>query len=101
MDNIWMKQWGLQKAATNGMPPPPMVHNTAFPPPHMPPQNAGLTADIGRSIDIALKTAPTPLGVLPTGTKDVDVVRLYTRDEYGLLMAFCNVVRARNLPSIW
>jgi hypothetical protein len=29
------------------MPSPPMVHNTAFPPPHMPPQNTGLTADIG------------------------------------------------------
>jgi hypothetical protein len=28
------------------MHPPPMVHNTAFPPPHMPPQNTGLTADI-------------------------------------------------------
>ncbi len=24
-----------------------------------------------------------------------------TRDEYGLLMAFCKVVRARDLPSIW
>jgi hypothetical protein len=83
------------------MPPPPMVQNTAFPPPHMPPQNTGLAADIGQAIGIALKTASTPSGVLPTGTKDVDVVHPYTRDEYGLLMAFCNVVQACNLPSIW
>jgi hypothetical protein len=38
---------------------------------------------------------------MPTGTKDTKVVRPYMRDEYGLLMAFCNVVRAHNLPSIW
>jgi hypothetical protein len=83
------------------MPLPPMVHNTAFSPPHMPPQNTGLAADIGQAIGIALKTASTPSGVLPTGTKDINVVRPYTRDEYGLLMAFCNVVRAHDLPSIW
>ena len=46
-------------------------------------------------------TALTPSGVLPTGTKDVDVMRSYTRDEYGLLMVFCNIVWAHNLPSIW
>jgi hypothetical protein len=67
----------------------------------MPPQKTGLTADISRAIGIALKTASTPSGVLPTGTKDVDVVPPYTRDEYGLLMVFCNIVRARDLPSIW
>ncbi len=43
----------------------------------------------------------TPSGVLPTGTKDVDVMRSYTRDEYGLLMAFYNIVWTRDLPSIW
>jgi hypothetical protein len=83
------------------MPPPPMVHNTAFSPPHMPPQNTGLTTDIGQAIGIALKTASTPSGVLLTGTKDVNVVRPYTRDEYGLLMEFCNVVWAHDIPSIW
>jgi hypothetical protein len=83
------------------MPPPPMVHNTAFPPPHMPPQNTGLAADIGQAISIGPKTASIPSGVLPMRTKDVDVMRPYTRDEYGLLMVFCNIVRACNLPSIW
>jgi hypothetical protein len=83
------------------MPPPPMVHNTAFPPPHRPPQNTGLAADIRQAIGIALKTASTPSRVLPTGTKDIDVMCPYTRDEYGLPMVFCNVVRACNLLSIW
>ncbi len=83
------------------MPPPPMVHITAFPPPHMPPQNTGLAADIGRAIGIALKIALTSSGVLPTGTKDVNIMCPHTRDEYRLLMVFCNVVRAHNLPSIW
>jgi hypothetical protein len=35
------------------------------------------------------------------GTKDTEVVQPYMRDEYGLLMAFCNVVRACDLLSIW
>ncbi len=70
------------------MPSPPMVHITAFPPPHMPPQNTGLAADIGQAIGIGLKIASTPSGVLPTGTKDIDVMCPYTRDEYGLLMVF-------------
>jgi hypothetical protein len=67
----------------------------------MPPQSTGLAADIRQAIGIALRTLLSPSGVMPTGTKDTKVVRPYTRDEYGLLMEFCNVVRARNLPSIW
>ncbi len=83
------------------MPPPQMALNNAFPSPHMPPQNTGLAANIGQAIGIALKTATTPRGIFPAGTKDVKVVQPYTRDKYGLIMAFCNVVRARNLPRIW
>jgi hypothetical protein len=83
------------------MPPPQMAHNNAFPPPNMPPQNTGLAADIGRAIGIALKTAMTPGGISPMGTKDVEVMRPYTRDKYGLIMAFCNIVCAHDLPCIW
>ncbi len=83
------------------MPPPQTSHNNAFPPPHMPPQNTGLAADIDQAISIALKTAMTPGGISPMGTKDVKVVWPYTRDKYGLIMAFCNVVCTRNLPRIW
>jgi hypothetical protein len=67
----------------------------------MPPQSTSLTMDIGRAIGIALRTLSSPSGVMPTGTKDTKVVQPYTRDEYGLLMAFCNVVRSCDLPSIW
>ncbi len=82
------------------MPPSQTAHNNAFPPPHMPPQSTGLTANIGRAIGIALKTATTPGGILPMGTKNVEVVRPYTRDKYGLIMVFCNVVCACDLPRI-
>jgi hypothetical protein len=83
------------------MPLPQTAHNNAFLPPHMPPQNTGLAADIRQAVGIALKTSTTPGVILPMGTKDVEVVRPYTRGEYGLIMAFCNVVHARNLPRIW
>jgi hypothetical protein len=63
-DNNEVRQWiGQRLDETMGpcrkpppmvMPPPPMVHNTAFSPPHMPPQNTGLAADIGQAIGIAL-----------------------------------------------
>ncbi len=90
-----------RKPAPRAIPPPPMVQHTAFLPPHMPPQCTGLTANIGQAIGIALRTSLSPSGVMPMGTKDTKVVRPYRRDEYGLLMAFCNVVRAHDLPSIW
>ena len=83
------------------MPPPQMAHNTLFPPQNMPPQSTGLAADIRRAIGLALRTSLTPSGVTPTAIKDAEVVHPYTRDEYGLLMAFCNVVRACDIPSIW
>ncbi len=67
----------------------------------MPLQSTGLAVDIGRAIGLALRTSSSPSGVTPTAIKDAEVVRPYTRDEYGLLMTFCNVVGARNIPSIW
>jgi hypothetical protein len=90
-----------RKPMPQAMSPPQMAHHTLFPPLNMPPQSTGLTADIGRAIGLALRTSSSPSGVMPTAIKDAEVVRPYTRDEYGLLMAFCNVVCARNLPSIW
>jgi hypothetical protein len=97
-DNNEVRQWISQRLdETMGpckkpppmmMPPPQTAHNNAFPPPHMPPQNTGLTADISQAIGIVLKTATTPGGILPTGTKDVKVVRPYTREKCWLIMAF-------------
>jgi hypothetical protein len=91
-DNDEVRQWISQhldetmgprrKPPPMMMPPPQTAHNNAFQPPHMPPQNTGLATDIGQAIGIALKTATTPGGILPTGTKDIEVVRPYTRNKY-------------------
>jgi hypothetical protein len=59
--------------------------------------NTGLAEDIGRAIGWALKMA-TPTGALPSETKGTEVVRPYTRDEYAVIIGFCNLVRACNLP---
>jgi hypothetical protein len=77
-----------RKPTPQAMPPPQMAHHTLFPPQNMAPQSTGLAADIGRAICLALRTSLSPSGVMPTAIKDADVVRPYTRDEYGLLMAF-------------
>jgi hypothetical protein len=90
-----------RKPTPQAIPLPQMAHHTLFPPQNMPPQSTGLAADIGRAIGLALRTSLSPSGVMPTAIKDAEVVRPYTRDEYGLLMAFCNVVCARDIPSIW
>ncbi len=74
---------------------------TPFATQNISPQSTGLAADIGRAIGLALRTLSAPLGATPMASKDSEVVRPYTRDEYGLLMAFCDAVRARNIPSIW
>ena len=66
-----------------------------------PPQSTGLAADIGRAIGLALRTTSVPSGQAHTAKNDTDVVRPYTKDEYGLLMAFCDVIRARDIPMIW
>jgi hypothetical protein len=62
--------------------------------------NIGLAEDIGRAIGLALRTA-TPAGAMPTATKGTNVVWPYTKDEYALIMGFCNVVRAQDIPRIW
>ena len=77
-----------RKPMPQAMSPPQMAHHTLFPPLNMPPQSTGLTADIGRAIGLALRTSSSPSGVMPMAIKDAEVVRPYTRDEYGLLMAF-------------
>ena len=79
----------LQQMAT-----PPATHQA-------PPQSTGLAADIGRAIGLALRTASVPSGSAHTSKHDTEVVRPYTKDEYGLLMAFCDVIRARDIPRIW
>jgi hypothetical protein len=61
--------------------------------------NTGLAEDIGRAMGWALKMA-TPTEALPSKTKGTEVVRPYTRDEYAVIMGFCNLVRAR-VPRIW
>jgi hypothetical protein len=80
--------------------PPLQQMATPFAPYQAPPQSTGLAADIGRAIGLALRTASVPSGSAHTA-KDTEVVRPYTKDEYGLLMAFCDVIRARDIPSIW
>ena len=80
--------------------PPLQQMATPFTPYQAPPQSTGLAADIGRAIGLALRTASVPSGSAHTA-KDTEVVRPYTKDEYGLLMAFCDVIRARDIPSIW
>ncbi len=60
----------------------------------------GLAYDIGRAIGLALKTA-TPAGSMPNATKGINVVRPYTKDNCALIMGFCNLVEARDLPQIW
>jgi hypothetical protein len=90
-----------RKPTPQAMPLPQIAHHTLFSPQNMPPQSTGLAADIGRAIGLALRTSSSPSGVMPMAIKDAEVVHPYTRDEYGLLMAFCNVVRARNITSIW
>jgi hypothetical protein len=47
-----------------------------------------------------LKTA-TPTGALPCKTKWTEAMRPYTRDEYAVIMGFCNLVQARDLQQIW
>ncbi len=67
---------------------------------HIPTTKAYSPHDIGRAIGLALKTA-TPAGSMPNATKGTNVVWLYMKDEYALIIEFCNLVRARNLPRIW
>ncbi len=84
-----------------GPPQQVLANSTTFQPPtHMLPMNIGLAKDIGRAIGLALRTA-TPAGAMPTATKGTDVVRPYTKDKYALIMGFCNVVRAQDIPQIW
>jgi hypothetical protein len=64
------------------------------------PTNIGLVEDIGRAIGLALRTA-TPAGAMPTATKGTNVVRPYTKDKYALIMGFCNVIQAQDIPQIW
>jgi hypothetical protein len=59
----------------------------------------GLAYDIGRAIGLALKTA-TPARPMPNATKGTDVVQPYMKEEYALIMGFCNLVQACNLPQI-
>jgi hypothetical protein len=93
---------GAQRKSPPAMLPPQQVANSiTFPPPtHIPPMTTGLAYDIGRAKGLALKTA-TPTGLMPNATKGTNIVRPYTKDEYALIMRFCNLVQARNLPRIW
>jgi hypothetical protein len=92
---------GAQQKSPPAMLPPQQVANSiTFPPPtHIPPMTTGLAYDIDRAIRLALKTA-TPAGSMPNATKGTNVVRPYTKDEYALIMGFCNLVQAHNLPRI-
>ncbi len=96
------KTMGAQQKSPPAMLPPQQVANSiTFPPPtHISPTTTGLAYDIGRAIGLALKTA-TPAGLMPNATKGTNVVRPYTKDEYALIMGFCNLVQARDLPQIW
>jgi hypothetical protein len=95
------KTMGAQQKSPPAMLPPQQVANsiTFSPPTHIPPTTTGLAYDIGRAIGLALKTA-TPAGLMPNATKGTNVVWPYTKDE-SLIMGFCNLVRARDLPKIW
>ena len=81
--------------------PPLQTTATPFATHQAPPQSTGLAADIGRAIGLALRTASVPTGPAHREKNDTEMVRPYTKDEYGLLMAFCDVVRARDIPRIW
>ena len=79
------------------MPPPQMA--TPFATQNVSPQSTGLAADIGRAIGLALRTLSAPLGATPTASKDAEVVHPYTRDEYGLLMAFVRLFAHATFPA--
>jgi hypothetical protein len=38
---------------------------------------------------------------MPTAMKGTNNVRPYTKDEYALIMGFCNAVQAQDIPQIW
>jgi hypothetical protein len=91
---------GARRKSPPAMGPPQQVlaNSTTFQPPtHMLPTNIGLAKDTGRAIGLALRTA-NPAGAMPTATKRTNVVRPYTKDEYALIMGFCNIVQTRDIP---